>query len=89
MSYGFPIDVINDKVFVIKKGDEKMMEMLLRWLLGQSKELKNYGDEGKEVADVAVHAVRFYMNPTQSTARSLKKEFDEALNALIPLLPKE
>jgi hypothetical protein len=89
MSYGFPIDVINDKVFVIKNGDEEMMEMLLRWLLGQSKELKKYGNEGREVSDVAVHAVKFYKNPTQGTARALQKEFKEALDALIPLLPPE
>ena len=89
MSYGFPIDVINDKVVVIKKGDEEMVEVLLRWLLSQSKELRKYGDEGKEVSDVAIHAVKFYKNPTKSTARALQKEFKEALDALIPLLPTD
>jgi hypothetical protein len=66
-----------------------MMEFLMQWLMARSSKLQEYGDEGKEVADVAVHAVRFYRNPTQASARALKKEFVEALNAVIPMLPKE
>lgn len=65
-----------------------MMELLITWLMNRSSKLQEYGDEGKEVADVAVHAVKFYRNPTQATARALKKEFVEALDAVIPMLPK-
>ena len=66
-----------------------MLELAMKWLMNRAMNLTEYGDEGKEVADVAVQAVVFAKNPTQATARKLQLEFKQAVNALIPLLPKE